>query len=515
MPKLTFNAGKFKFENPSPSQFGKLLKDPYWHSIAGESFTTTNLKAAARLDEWADEKTRKIFTRAFQEHYDLINLAVPPFLDPHQKEGVKWILSRKRCYLAHAPGAGKTPQAIIASCLCGGTGQVLFIVPPSLVLNWEREIRKFTAWLGIWPAIGIVQRSDNQDNTPWRADFILCPDSLLTKSYVYGRLKAMQKKFIAVDEASRFKDPLAERSIAFFGGRHNGRNYPGLFQDARHVVFLDGSPMPNRPMELWAPTYALHPEAIDCMSQDDFGYRYCGPRITERGQYTFDHASHEDELKGRLQKDFMHVVTEDALSHPERRRSLLFMNEDVRSAEHKTWERKHLGELEILDEDASRGDLARFRRELGVSKIPFITEYVSSRLRDKNESILLFAWHREVCQALHESLSAFRPGLVIGGISAQARELDFNYFQTGKKKLLILNIAAGGRGHNLQRCDRVLFGEFSWTDELNKQCEKRASRRGNDRAFTRCEYIVAPGSMDEVVLNSIFTKEKRVKRVIG
>lgn len=88
--------------------------------------------------------------------------------------------------------------------------------------------------------------------------------------------------------------------------------------------------------------------------------------------------------------------------------------------------------------------------------------------------------------------------------------------QKGNCRLIIGNIAAMGRGHNLQRADRIVFGEFSWTDELNKQCEKRASRRGRDQAaFVRCEYIVAPNSMDEAILGSVFSKARNVKRVIG
>ena len=65
------------------------------------------------------------------------------------------------------------------------------------------------------------------------------------------------------------------------------------------------------------------------------------------------------------------------------------------------------------------------------------------------------------------------------------------------------------------RADRVIFAEFSWTDETNRQAEKRASRKGSDKEFVRCEYIVSPNSMDEVVLQSVFTKQKRVEKVIG
>lgn len=276
--------------------------------------------------------------------------------------------------------------------------------------------------------------------------------------------------------------------------------------------------MPNRPMELWAPTYALHPEAIDCMEQRDFGFRYCGAKLNDYGRWEFNHSSNESELREKLQADFMHVISEESLKHPERRRSILFMNQDVRSAEHKSWERRHLQTLSLSDvsEDMSQGDIAHYRRELGVRKIPWIANYVADRLKNKNESILLFAWHREVCIGLAERLAEYTPGLVIGGTKNEVREKAFMDFQSGKIKLIIGNIGAMGRGHNLQKADRVVFGEYSWTDELNKQCEKRASRRGRaETDVVRCEYIVSPGSMDEPVLNANFTKEKRVKRIIG
>jgi SNF2 family DNA or RNA helicase len=353
----------------------------------------------------------------------------------------------------------------------------------------------------------------------WRADFIICPDSMLTKPWVYERLEKLRFKFIGVDEASRFKEPTTERGLAFYGGQTKKRSYHGLYQRARHVVFADGSPMPNRPMELWAPTYALHPEAIDCMDQRDFGFRYCGARQNDYGQWEFNHSSNESELRARLQKDFMHVVTEEELSHPERQRSLLFMNQDVRSPEHKSWERRHLQTMTFdeISEDMSQGRMAHFRRELGVRKIPWAYQYIRERLAGKKESLLIFAWHREVAIELHRklTLAGHKIGLVIGGTKASEREELFVGFQEGRIDGIIGNIQAMGRGHNLQRAKRVIFVEYSWTDELNKQCEKRASRRGNEEAFVRCEYLVSPNSMDEPLLNSIFTKQTRTRKVIG
>lgn len=520
---LDIRDGRFILKNPSRASMRVIRGNSYWKR-AGESYETTSLGAAAKFRSVASEKVERVFKRTFQEFYDkpvLSELApgLVQHLDGHQRVGIRWVLSRKRSYLAHAPGAGKTAQAILAGCLSQGKGQVVFIVPPSLVKNWEREIWKFTEWLGAFPTIGIVGRTQDAHRMAWRADFLIIPDSMLPALWVYQRLEKLKIKLLAVDEASRFKEPTALRSIALFGGQIRTERYGGIFRGARHVVLMDGSPMLNRPIELWAPVYAMDPQAISCMSYDDFGYRYCGARPNARGQWEYKFSSNEAELKEKLQRSFMHVVPESALSHPERRRSILVMTDDVRGREHREWERRQPRELRDLhqgiSEERVQGEMARFRRELGIRKVPWVAGYVRERLERTGESILLFAWHRDVIDALAEALKEFEPGVVMGGTDALTRERAFILFQKGRMKLLIMNIAAGGRGHNLQRADRVIFAEYSWTDELNKQCEKRASRRGNEKAFVRCEYIVCPDSMDEVVLQSLFTKERRVRKVIG
>ena len=507
MKRLTFTNGKF-----------------YLHD--GELSRMLPLKGAAGFQEYADEKAATALNRAYVKIIPLPTAPLPlHLLDPHQVDGITWILSRSRSYLAHAPGAGKTRQAIIASLWAqsrAGHTQTLFIVPPSLTANWAREtwnvVNAGIPGVKRWPSISIIPTSNRQDFAGWGSEFVICPDSMLTRPWVLDRLIAMPKKFVAIDEASRFKDPHAQRTRALFGGLLKNRGYvPGLVYDAIHTVLLDGSPMPNRPHELWAPLFAMCPEAIDFMDEITFGLRYCGARRNSWGAWEFKGSTHEKELNRAITHQFMHVVGEEKLSHPERKRSLLYMGKDIRSSQQKVWEKKNLGALvtHIKGEEASQGDVARFRRELGIKKIPFIAEYVGGRLKGKNESILLFAWHREVVLGLAEKLREFNPGVVMGGVGEAEREKLFDHFQNGRIKLLIMNIAAGGRGHNLQKADRIIFGEYSWCDETNKQCEKRSSRRGNEKAFVRCEYVVAPHSMDETVLQAVFRKAESVKKVIA
>lgn len=520
--RLTFQAGKFQLTPLNLVEARATIEslDQWELQQKLDAYVTTDFKAAARFRQYADEAAAKILNKAFVKKYPAPSRPLPPFLDPHQVDGVTWVLTRGRSYLAHAPGAGKTLQAITASIFTEGDGQVVFIVPPSLTVNWGREIMKWNAKLSPnWPHISIIPDTARKDFAGWESEFIIVPDSMLTRPWVLRRLHKMKKRFIAVDEASRFKEPTSQRTIALFGGTlKDGRKVSGLVHEAKHSVLMDGSPMPNRPLELWAPTIAMYPEAIDFASEADFGFRYCGAKINSFGRWEFKHASREDELRARLQKDFMHVVPEEKLGHAARLRSLLFMTKDPRTKDQKTWERSHLKLMRFdqIDENMNQGEIATYRKELGVQKTPWVADYITDRLTNKNESILLFAWHREVCAELERRLRKFNAWLVMGGTDDVEREKGFDLFQRGKVRIIVGNIAAMGRGHNLQRADRIVFGEYSWNDELNKQCEKRASRKGRDaNRPVRCEYVVAPNTMDELVLQAVFRKEKTVKRVIG
>lgn len=496
---------------------------PAWRAISENIYATTELKAAAEFKRFADEKVVKIFKRIFTQYYRPPLGPLPSFLDEHQVEGVDHVLTRSRSYLAHAPGAGKTCQAIIASHFAQGTGQNIFIVPPYLTMNWEREIVmwKMRAGNDNWQEVQTVPKSEHKEAMGWGAEHIVVPDSMLSKPWVLTELEKLKTKVVAVDEASRFKEVSSQRTVALFGGQYKYEKEKihsrGFIKDARHAVLLDGSPMPNRPVELWAPTFALSPESIDCMEYERFGLRYGGATPNWAGGWDFKHSSHEAELKERLQKNFMHVVPESRLGHPERLRKMIFINEDVRTPEIKDWEVKNLSRLDLtnISEDESQGQLARMRRELGIRKIKWVAGYVRERLRENADAILLFAWHRDVCLGLRDLLCEYKPLLVMGGGSTKDREKAFHEFQLGKRSLIIGNIAAMGRGHNLQKASRVVFAEFSWTDENNKQCEKRASRKGSTFARIPCDYIVAPHSLDEKTLRSVFRKISTQQKVIG
>lgn len=60
-------------------------------------------------------------------------------LREHQKEAVKFLLSRKKCVLADDPGYGKTVELIVAA-IEGNFDSVLIICPASIKSTWKKEL---------------------------------------------------------------------------------------------------------------------------------------------------------------------------------------------------------------------------------------------------------------------------------------------------------------------------------------------------------------------------------------
>ena len=75
------------------------------------------------------------------ERYDRLSMAKDPnrrlFL--HQKEGVQFLLSRKRCVLADDMGYGKTTTLSVAA-IEGNFDSILIICPASMKTTWKREL---------------------------------------------------------------------------------------------------------------------------------------------------------------------------------------------------------------------------------------------------------------------------------------------------------------------------------------------------------------------------------------
>jgi SWI/SNF-related matrix-associated actin-dependent regulator 1 of chromatin subfamily A len=204
-----------------------------------------------------------------------------------QENAVAHALTRSRSYLALDPGLGKTICAALLHLKLERQSMV-YVCPPFLMGNVSDEFKKWC------PNIKISRMDGGEYDA--LADLVLVADSILARPENVKAVKALGAKsyVLIVDEAHRFKALKAKRTKALF-----------FCSLAFHkVVFMSGTPMPNRPIELWPVLrYAAH-DIIHQRNYVGYGIKYCAGWKSNWG-WDFSGASNFKELAANLKKDFM------------------------------------------------------------------------------------------------------------------------------------------------------------------------------------------------------------------
>lgn len=222
-------------------------------------------------------------------------------LFPHQVAGIEFLMRprpERGALLADDMGLGKTRQAIIAAHEGAPTGRILVVCPASLKLNWEREIRLA---LGPEPDVAIVSGGSLR-----LGRWTIVNYDLLRRHH--AALLEESWACLILDEAHYLKNRHSQRSQLVVGGERRGNprrlgrlpegRIRGLAERAERLYLLTGTPITNRPLDLFALLKVLrHPLGDDLLP---YALRYCAAYQTEHG-WDMNGASHLDELHDRLQ----------------------------------------------------------------------------------------------------------------------------------------------------------------------------------------------------------------------
>jgi len=166
-------------------------------------------------------------------------------LRPYQRQGIQWLrwLATNGLHglLADDMGLGKTAQTILAIRANyierpQDPPHTLIVCPTSVVRNWEREIRRLFPGITIDIHLGTGrQMSDFQRKGP--RIFISTYGTMLRDA---ERLQHVGFRYLVLDEASQIKNPSVGRTKAM------------KRIIAIHRICLTGTPIENRPAELWS-----------------------------------------------------------------------------------------------------------------------------------------------------------------------------------------------------------------------------------------------------------------------
>lgn len=133
------------------------------------------------------------------------------------------------------------------------------------------------------------------------------------------------------------------------------------------------------------------------------------------------------------------------------------------------------------------------------------------------ESIVVFAVSSQLVRMLSARLEKAKipHGLITGEQDAVERQHHMDQFQSGKTKLILCTIAAGGTGITLTTGSIAVFLQRSWSMIENLQAEARVHRIGSEQHdFVRIIDYVTAGSVEEAVFEAVEAKSQQLEFIL-
>jgi SWI/SNF-related matrix-associated actin-dependent regulator of chromatin subfamily A-like protein 1 len=415
-------------------------------------------------------------------------------LMPFQRAGVRYLLERRRAFLADEQGLGKTIEAI-ATLEHDGAYPAIVVCPASLKLNWERE-------LGRWVPHRRVELLNGRSGAPAGAEVTIVNYEIV--EWRLDGLRSLAPRALVLDESHYCKSAKANRTKAV-------ARLAAVVPEDGLVLALTGTPVLNRASELIAQLRILG-RLREFGSGRAFGERFCGPDAHQRLHWHL--RAHC--LARRVKADVLPQL-------PAKTRSIVPIELDndaeYRLAEQDViaWLRSQPLDLRELDARVAAALRAERLVRLGALKLLAARGKQAGALRwihdflASGERLVVFARHREIQHAIIERFP--RALHLLGSDSQAQRDRTLAAFQapdTPSNQLIVCSLGVAGQGLTLTRASNVAFLELDWTPATHDQAEDRCHRIGQSAAVNAW-YLLAAETIDETIATLL--ERKRV--IIG
>lgn len=417
-----------------------------------------------------------------------------------QRAGVEYIADHPNCILGDEMRLGKTVQAVGLINILEEIKNVLVICPCSLKINWEREIAK---WLT-------------------RAQVKICIINYDVIHKYEDSLKSQEWDLIIFDEAHYLKNKKAKRTQV------------ALSIPAKRLLFMTGTPVPNRPIELFPILEKLDPEKWEGR-EFNYAKQFCRAFRDQYGKWNYKGASNLDELQDYLRSKFMvRRLKKDVISQlPEKRRQVIELPGKSDSSEIVEWKsraeriaelrkaikEKHEGasyetlvkELKV-ETDIAFTKMSKLRHDTAIAKLPQAIQHLEDMLDDVSK-IIVFAYHRDVIEKTHAHFKN-KSVILYGGMSGESKEAAIRRFQTCDScSIFIGQINAAGVGISLAAANVAVFVESDWVPGTIDQAENRMELIGKKESLL-IQHLVLAGSLDAIMAKAVVNKQENINKAL-
>lgn len=294
-----------------------------------------------------------------------------------------------------------------------------------------------------------------------------------------------------------------------------------ILKKARRKVFLTGTPILNKPIELWTTIQELCPKEFGSYWQ--FGKEFCGAKQVrigydvEKGEpryaWDFSGASNLSLLQSKLRSSCMlRRLKKDVLKElPELTRQIIVLNDEEISGKEKDLIEQAKEDYQTQVEALKLNSLgmfevlSRIRHETALKKVPKVIEFVENILENEGK-VVLFGHHKDVLTKFKEKWPD--SVLITGDTPVDKRQEAIEQFQNNPKvRLFIGSIQASGVGITLTASSTVVFAELDWVPANISQAESRLLRIGQKNAVNSY-HLVFDGTIDAHLAKTIVRKQE-------
>lgn len=408
---------------------------------------------------------------------------------PYQKAGIVFAHENKNVLIGDAMGLGKTIQVIGLLNLDPTIQNVVIVCPASLKLNWKHELE---TWLTVKRNIYVV---DATAKITEPADIIIVNYDIINRFEIDGDID-----LLVGDECHKLKNEKTIRSEAFAAYRKH----------AKRLILLTGTPILNRPIELWNLLSLLDFD----MAFWEFASRYCG--ASKENGWDRSGATNMAELQMKLRRSVMiRREKADVLKElPPKTRQIIYLDpakyrsilDEESQFLFRAGLRDEMSVMEMREPSPKHiSEMAILRHQTALAKVPDVVDFITTTL-DCTEKIVVFAHHQDVIELIYTAFADISVKFT-GGMSQTEKDDAIRAFQTNPEiRVFVGSIQAAGVGITLTAASTVMFAELDWVPGNLSQAEDRLHRigqTGNVLVF----HIVVDGSMDAMLAKRLITKQ--------
>ena len=457
-----------------------------------------------------------------------------------QLQGVNYIDNQcGRALIADEMGLGKTIQALAWLQLHQKKVKPVMVICPSfLKINWMRETRQWTTGMDVQILSG---------QTPYKitGDFVIINYDILP--HWETELKRVDFKTIIVDEASYIKNNQAKRT----------KTFKKLSKRVTHLIALTGTPIENRPVEIYNIVYAIKPSLFPnwvtfvldfCEGHiGNFGWDVSGSSNTLLLNQILNESimirrKKKDVLKDLPSKQFIKVPLQidNRKEYTKAEKEFAqYMKEKLDKRKFEDLEEKektkllnYAEEKEMEVEDGLTKELykevkkekIRVARKYGKflsfeplkqlaveGKMKEVIEWIEDFLQS-GEKLVVFTYHQKTINTL---MAHFTDALKIdGSVLGKKRQAIQDKFQNNPSvKLLFGQIQAAGMGITLTAASNVAVIQFPWNPGIYFQACDRVHRISQMHQVTIWN-LVGVDTIEEKLIEILVKKEKVIGEVL-